>query len=298
MKRNCKLCNQKGNLENSHIIPSFIYKWLKESSGTGYLRFGQTPNKRVQDGLKEYWLCPTCEDLFQKWETEFAKHIFHPIVKNNKNQFNYGPWLLKFSVSLSWRVLLFIKEKTNLSNFPQKLKNEANLALKTWKKFLLDKEPNPKKYQQHMLPLNAIRSHSFDNLPSNMNRYLLRSVNIDVANNTKEAFVYIKLPRILLTGFIHIEKPRQWKNTIVHVKKGTLGADRYVLPKYMADYLKKQADKSKSLNKKISEKQRSKINETYKKNIDKFATSDTFAALQHDVELFGESKVFDLTKSS
>jgi hypothetical protein len=69
MEDQCRLCLKQSELENSHIIPSFLYRWLKETSGTGFLRFGRNPNRRVQDGLKEYWLCPTCEDLLGKWET-------------------------------------------------------------------------------------------------------------------------------------------------------------------------------------------------------------------------------------
>ena len=293
MKRICKLCGINDELQNSHIIPSFIYRWLKETSGTGFLRFGQTPNKRVQDGLKDYLLCSSCEGLFQKWETEFANKIFYPIVKNREIRFYYESWLLKFAVSLSWRVLTILKEKNTLSNFSQNLQTETDLALKKWSDFLLNKELNPGKYQQHMLPLDAIRKHSFDSLPSNINRYFLRVVDIDAASNMKEGFVYIKLPRILLVGFIHIEKPRQWENTIIHIKNGTLGADRYVLPKYIANYLLKQANKTQSISKKITEKQQNKIAESYKKNLDRFSNSDIFQALQRDVELFGENEVFD-----
>src|SRR3989338_2133962 len=72
MKMICKLCGINDELQNSHIIPSFIYRWLKETSGTGFLRFGQTPNKRVQDGLKDYLLCSSCEGLFQKLYTKSA----------------------------------------------------------------------------------------------------------------------------------------------------------------------------------------------------------------------------------
>src|SRR3989338_10236365 len=111
MKMICKLCGINDELQNSHIIPSFIYRWLKETSGTGFLRFGQTPNKRVQDGLKDYLLCSSCEGLFQKWETEFANKIFYPIVKNREIRFYYESWLLKFAVSLSWRVLTILRSE-------------------------------------------------------------------------------------------------------------------------------------------------------------------------------------------
>ncbi len=52
MQGKCRLCGKNADLQESHIIPSFVYRWLKDSSGTGYLRFGPEPNKRVQDGYK------------------------------------------------------------------------------------------------------------------------------------------------------------------------------------------------------------------------------------------------------
>ncbi len=33
----CKLCESKFKLHESHIIPRFIYKWLKKTSKTGHL---------------------------------------------------------------------------------------------------------------------------------------------------------------------------------------------------------------------------------------------------------------------
>ena len=60
------------------FIPSFIFKWLKNTSGTGQFRYGQRPKPRVQDGLKRYWLCRICEDKLNVWATKFATGIFHP----------------------------------------------------------------------------------------------------------------------------------------------------------------------------------------------------------------------------
>ena len=48
----CALCLKEKTLCDSHIIPSFVYKWLKDTSATGYLRNGNSPNLRQQDGLK------------------------------------------------------------------------------------------------------------------------------------------------------------------------------------------------------------------------------------------------------
>jgi len=74
----CRLCRATKELQESHILPGFVFRWKKETSATGYLRFGQQPNLRVQDGVKLHLLCRECERRFNNWETEFANRIFTP----------------------------------------------------------------------------------------------------------------------------------------------------------------------------------------------------------------------------
>jgi hypothetical protein len=82
MRGTCRLCFTKTELLESHIIPSFVYKWLKSTSGTGFLRFGMEPNRRAQDGHKRFWLCGVCEARLNYWETKFANTSF--IIKRGK----------------------------------------------------------------------------------------------------------------------------------------------------------------------------------------------------------------------
>src|SRR3989338_9951864 len=177
MINKCKLCGTEGELILSHIIPSSIFKWLKETSATGYMRRADTPNLRTQDGLKEYWLCKKCEKLFNAWETKFSNNIFYPTVETKQfKQLKYDDWLLKFCVSLNWRVLLYYKEKTNLAHLTAPLRLESDKALETWAEYLLSKRPNPGKYECHLIPINAITNFSYPSIPTNINRYLLRTV--------------------------------------------------------------------------------------------------------------------------
>ena len=100
----CRLCGATKELQESHILPGFVFRWKKETSATGYLRFGQQPNLRVQDGVKLHLLCRDCEQRFNNWETEFANRIFHPMTQGKAARACYGPWLLLFCASVSWRV--------------------------------------------------------------------------------------------------------------------------------------------------------------------------------------------------
>lgn len=97
----CALCAESSDLQQSHIIPKFVFKWLRETSATHHFRFSQKPNLRVQDGLKPRMLCQKCEQLFSSWENEFSKNCFVPLNSGNNRKISYGPWMLKFATSVS-----------------------------------------------------------------------------------------------------------------------------------------------------------------------------------------------------
>ena len=100
----CRLCQTDSDLQLSHILPAFTYRWLRESSGNGHIRNTIEPNKRVQDGLKRYWLCASCEELFSRDETAFANQLFYPYLSESGKAFPYSSWLLRFCTSVSRRL--------------------------------------------------------------------------------------------------------------------------------------------------------------------------------------------------
>jgi hypothetical protein len=69
MEGTCKLCGKIGNLQQRHVLPSFVFKWMKQA---GHIRKTGLPNRRAQDGEKREWLCSGCEQLFNSFETPFA----------------------------------------------------------------------------------------------------------------------------------------------------------------------------------------------------------------------------------
>jgi hypothetical protein len=48
----CRLCERDGELQESHIIPKFVFAHQKETSATGFLRCSEVINRRAQDGPK------------------------------------------------------------------------------------------------------------------------------------------------------------------------------------------------------------------------------------------------------
>lgn len=91
MAERCRLCEEERTLLLSHILPAFVFRWMRESAGGSHLRSTVEPNLRVQDGVKKHWLCAECEERFSKNERAFAKQIFYPIIEDPSVRRSYGP---------------------------------------------------------------------------------------------------------------------------------------------------------------------------------------------------------------
>ncbi|EEG87761.1 hypothetical protein PROPEN_00062 [Proteus penneri ATCC 35198] len=72
----CALCDSDNiELQLSHIIPKFVYDWLKETSITPFIRDIKNVNIRHQDGDKQYLLCNVCEKKLAVYENELASYF-------------------------------------------------------------------------------------------------------------------------------------------------------------------------------------------------------------------------------
>lgn len=292
MKGKCRLCRENGRLEEGHIVPAFVARWLKDSSATGYLRRGMGMNLRAQDSAKEHWLCESCEDRLQECEKTFSENVFMPLGRGQACRFAYGPWMLKFSVSVSWRVLNYMREIGNLSHFTTSLTDDVDCALERWREFLLNRIPDPGPFEQHMLLMDEVEGHTLTNLPPNINWYLLRTIDLDAASSGSEAFVYTKMCRIILLGFIKINEPWQWQGTKIDVNHGEIGAQAYTVPSRFGTYMLTRAEKAGGFYKKVSPRQAAGITKTYRQNMQRAVDSETWRAIRRDVEIFGR-KAFD-----
>ncbi len=293
----CRLCNAKATLQNSHILPAFVFRWIRESSGGGHLRGGVTPNLRVQDGPKRYWLCVDCEGLFSRTETNFANRVFYPYTSDSSSRITYGEWLLRFCVSVSWRVLQFYKEEIPLNSIGPDAAARITEAEGSWKAFLLGQRPHPGHFRQHLLPIdaNAIQSiaiHSTrfsQDLSPNLNRYLMRMTDMELCDSKAASFVYSKIGRFVILGFIRQERPNQWQGSRVHLRTGLIEPRNYKLPSGFLDYLNVRARMVAELLAGISPSQVKKIDEARRANVENYVGSDEFLSMLHDLRMFGEA---------
>lgn len=292
----CALCKRPVPLCRSHLLPSFVLRWFKQTSATGHLRLSDTPNRRAQDGPKSTWLCPDCEEVLNRFETPFAKRIFHPWNLDDSRRLPYGDWMLKFCVSLSWRTWKYFELLNGNQDMSVEERAWGEAACARWEAFLKGEVPHPGEFEQHLLPLAPITSHTTPRLPSNANRYLLRALAMDVVWSDKDGFTYTKFGRFALFGFLR-RPADKWQGTKVHVRDGSIGSRSYGIPGHVGSYIVQKMDQYREITKSMTETQHDKVETTVLADIERFARSDTFAAMQHDERLFGESALIRDSKT-
>ncbi|HEY9755896.1 MAG TPA: hypothetical protein V6C97_12090 [Oculatellaceae cyanobacterium] len=99
----CQLCDDFAVLQDSHIAPNFMERYVKSVSLTKQFTRSTNFNWDSQSAYKEYFLCLACERRLSAREDEFARNIFWPWVKSNQIHTGNQPWLEYFLVSITWR---------------------------------------------------------------------------------------------------------------------------------------------------------------------------------------------------
>lgn len=292
----CPLCKKDRQLVGSHVVPSFVINLLKTQ---GSLRSQESPNKRVQDGTKLPLLCSSCEGLLSAWEKRAHNDIFLPLSDSSRvgGRIQYGSWALKFAVSVSWRVLLYHLSQYGLSCLTNGQRARAKEALETWRRFLLGELRNPGQFEQHLLPFNVIRQYHGPKISPFMNRYIMLTADMAILYSDRSVTVYTKMANILLFGLVQKYAANRWKGTKLHVNSGSMmSPGTYVIPTEVLEFINERADKAAGLLASLSDKQRSKIRNAIIQDIDVFADSDAFLAMQHDLLCSGK-EAFTVTES-
>lgn len=288
---NCRLCQRDLPLCESHVIPAFVFRWLKETS-IGPLRAGAQPNTRIQDGPKDYYFCSDCEQTMGRWENEFSQRIFAPIHDESKKPpitYPYEAWCLKFAVSVVWRVLLHHRERTGLQSLPSSLAEEAALAYLMWRRFLRDEKPHPGRYEVHLLPLGLIDTTASPITSPFYNRYAMRTIDHDLPYTDNAIGVFAKLGKFAFFGFIEGIASREWKNTKLHVKRGVFEpSGTFHVPVSVLAYLSSKADDTAAALASMSDRQSKKV---FEHIAGRRVGDETLRAFDRDVALFGQEAV-------
>jgi len=269
----CKLCKNKESIKNSHLIPQFITDWIRNTSVTGKFRTAVLPNKRVQDSKKVDSLCEDCENLFSKFEGYFSEVIFKPVMNSYNPVVDYTESLLKFAVSLSWRILVL-----KIYGYQWKILDHnlaAQRAEKQWREYLLN---NTKMigYEHHILMLRFVEdAPTIEGTDVDINFYFHRAVDATIAQNSEEAFVYIKLPGFVIISPIYPRTLTHMVGTLIK-EKGALEFYKQEIDSKIFQFFVSRSILTLSSIGSISRRQWDKIELDYSKNMDKIQDSYGF----------------------
>ena len=287
MSNQCELCRVGARGEQSHIIPAFVYRWLKRTSATGRLRFVPAPNRPVQDGAKQELLCGVCEDALQEWESECASRLFLPYHDGQFTRLEYKSWLAKFCASVSWRALtyLVLHDRT-----PTDDKLRIACALRAWREFLLGSRPHPGKFEQHLVPVGAIAETTYANLPGNTNRYLMRAVGMGMLGSGSTLAVVSKMCGLVVVGLIGNADRSLWSGTKVHINTGIIEPSVLTVPDSLLSYFNRQAAATFSASAGLPTAQRDSIERIAARDPERVLQSGTLKAMMEDLRMFGPTR--------
>lgn len=226
--RRCALCRVEPRDEQSHVIPAFVVRWLKETSPTGFIRTTSNPNQRKQDGIKCPLLCRKCEDLFSLWEKKFAEDVFHKVHRQGDSRlnFSYEGWLAKFCVASSWRSMAYLAEANPNVELPFGQSSEASVATERWRKFILGEEKRIDPYWQYFFLLDTPVSVPDPSDRADLEVFIKRGLDCDTMHSANEAYVFTKMCQVLVVGTIRDANPQQWRGPKIGLSGGVVKCPR------------------------------------------------------------------------
>ena len=241
----CALCGLFPPQENSHIIPDFVFRWLKATSATPFMRNASNPNKRIQDGKKYPLLCEACEDLFSCYEDSFASTVFHPYSENHNQIISYDADCLKFCVSLVWRGLhhLWLNEAHSGEPLQEELQGKLDEPYKIWAEYLLGNRPHPDRFTVNVIPVGDITSTNISRVPRNLSQYYTGTTDMDLVCGSQCGFVYVKIPHFMIFGKIFETTGHRFAyDTRVRANNGIINPSRITVSQEIEEYIFSRCD--------------------------------------------------------
>lgn len=256
---------------------------------TGHIRSTDNINRRVQDGLKKPWLCNLCEQLLSREERAFSTRVFRPWLRET-TRVEYGPWLLRFCTSISWRVLKHCKGLNPEHRYTPEEDRDAAEAETVWREFLRGTRNGVGRFEQHLLPLDILESTTVPDLADNINRYLTGYIDMDIAGTSKTMMTYAKLGRFAVFGMLRKGRG-PWERTRVNAQHGYLAPGKYVLPRGLIAFFNDRARHAHAALSGMSPAQAAKVDNAVLRNIDRARDSEQLRAMVADAILFGEQAI-------
>jgi hypothetical protein len=151
--------------------------------------------------------------------------------------------------------------------------------------------PDPNTVCKQALVFEEISSYQGGTLPPNINRYVLRSVEMDIGWTNDVGFTFVKMGPFAVLGFFYLPNPSEWSGGKVDVSHGVIGPTTYTFPPSFYDYIIGRARRYGAIMENLSEQQRAVADKTTAdgivKNKEKLLGSHWMKAMQRDVDMFG-----------
>ena len=278
----CNLCDNHRELAESHIIPKFVFKWMKETGGK-YFRTPLNPNKRIQDGVKEHLLCNECEQKFSKSEKWFANNIFYPHLNKQEKFIKYDENLGRFIISVLWRYLLLSKIAGEC--FHENVYND-------WKSFLQhDSKLKYDKINLMILPDNWGAKEQPNNF---INRYFNRVADMNIVEINNAKIVYAKFARFIILAELNGSN-NYFRGTSISLQGGRIPFAQFIANQYISSYFVNRAEQIfNQSSSRISKQETDKIAKEILKNQETFWNSDLGFTVSKDLK--SEIKPFIFNK--
>lgn len=262
----CAFCDtQNVQLKKSHLIPKFVYDWVKTTAPTPYLRSNKNVEKREQDGPKLNLLCENCENLFSKWEDYLSKELFKRIANYNSKSY-----ILKLSkesllaiLSIFWRKLVTInysedntwtkEDKERILLFSSKLKNElASLNIET---------------NVYLIPITTALTENLERYSRYNLERAIDNFNIRFLDNPHRFISHFKFPfmyfYVTSTGWSEVEIDG---GILLNDLNILFSEDRSYVPNIMLELINKSLEQYHQMLGSISDSERNKIEESIRNN--------------------------------
>jgi len=214
------------------------------------------------------------------WEKEFAENFFTPAHDADFHRIGYGPWMLKFCVSVSWRTLKVNAEQL-LGDSPQFTKRVTD-ALQCWSDFLLNKSGNITPYEQHVFVL-GFPERMEGKFPDGFLYYLLRSIDATPAFSRTKLSIYSKVLRIMILAPLSPLHPSGLRNTRVFAGGGAMISPQQLGGEF-GTFLLARAKEVLQISS-PSEAQRRKIQDEMLRNPERVLKSESFQVKAAEHEL-------------
>ncbi|MEN1938994.1 hypothetical protein AAIE21_26575 [Paenibacillus sp. 102] len=285
----CALCKKESTLEESHIVPKFVFRYLNAHSFTGRIRTVAEPNRPLQDGKKLHLLCSDCEDLFNKDETLFSNKVFHPFKKNGFDGpviYN-GDWLNRFITSVNWRVLhqdlqKITTEQDNDKPLTPEILNTLSNAENVMRSYLLKERLNLDVLENHIILFNE---EIMRELFSHPHAIIQGSAfGTPVIMNKDAMYVISNLVGILVITIIKKHPEEIWLNSFVSNESGEIPQSQHFDSPIVTE-LRKFEDFRQAYIEGISKNQLEKLQEKIRKDPDGFKNSETYKRIMMDRKL-------------